>query len=351
MSGVAITGIAAAAPAQRRGAPQIAALFGGDEQAERVMKAVGIRERRVSGPSLTAGDLGAAAAKRLFEAKGVDPAGVDGVVFVSQYPDLVAPATACLLQERLGVGQRSMCFDVNQGCAGYVHGLAIGSSLIHSGVCSRLLLVVADTPTKTCGPTDKSTVPLFGDAGTATLLERSERDDVGRFAMGNDGAGWLSLTIPLRGNLYPDAEAFACFAPPEARERITDPASTYMDGEAVFKFCIERVPALVADVLEKNEVALDQVDHVVLHQANAMILEALRRKLRVPKEKFVLALERFGNTASATIPLALVESAASRPVVGKSLVAGFGVGLSWAGACVTIREGVVVPEVVDVGEP
>ena len=351
MSGVAITGIAAAAPARRRGAAQVAALFGGDEQAERVMKAVGIRERRVTSPSLTAADLGAAAARRLLEAKGVDPASVDGVVFVSQYPDLVAPATACLLQDRLGVGQRSMCFDVNQGCAGYVHGLAIGSSLVASGVCTRLLLVVADTPTKTCGEGDKSTVPLFGDAGTATLLERSERDDVGRFVMGNDGAGWLSLTIPLRGNRYPDAEAFACFAPAEARERIADPASTYMDGEAVFKFCIERVPGLVADVLMANGMALDQVDLVVFHQANAMILEALRRKLRVPKEKFVLALERFGNTASATIPLALAESASARSITGRCLFAGFGVGLSWAGASVTLREGVVVPGVVDVGEP
>lgn len=350
MSGVAITGIAAVAPAQRRGAEQIAALFGSDEQAERVIKAIGIRERRVTAPSMTAGDLGAAAAKRLLTSKGVDPASIDGVVFVSQYPDLVAPATACLLQERLGVSKRSMCFDVNQGCAGYVHGLAIASSLVNSSVCSRLLLVVADTPTKTCGERDTATVPLFGDAGTATLLERSERDDVGRFVMGNDGAGWLSLTIPLRGNRYPDAEAFTRYAPPEALERITSPASTYMDGEAVFKFCIERVPGLVGDVLAKNGVAIDQVDHVVLHQANAMILEALRRKLRVPKEKFVVALERFGNTASATIPLAIVESASTRPVVGRCLIAGFGVGLSWAGACVTLGEDVVVPEVVDVGD-
>ena len=291
----------------------------------------GVSERRVVGDEKVS-DLAAAAGERLFEEHGIDRSSIDFLLLCTECPDYFLPATACIVQNRLGLRKDAGALDYNLGCSGFVYGLALAKGLVLGGVARRVLLITAETITRTIHPQDKSTRTLFGDAAAATLVESSAERGIGEFVLGTDGSGAERLIIP--------AGAWARPSSPETRVEtknkwgnVRTPESLYMDGPEILKFSMEVAPGCMNDTLERNGTSLEGLRLVVLHQASHMMLVKLRELLSIPEEKFVFNIEKYGNTVSSTIPIALYDSMKSgRLGKGDSvLVMGFGVGLSWGG--------------------
>lgn len=291
----------------------------------------GVSERRVVGDEKVS-DLAAAAGERLFEEHGIDRGSIDFLLLCTECPDYFLPATACIVQNRLGLRKDTGALDYNLGCSGFIYGLALAKGLVLGGVARRVLLITAETITRTIHPQDKSTRTLFGDAAAATLVEASAERGIGEFILGTDGSGAERLIIP--------AGAWARPSSPETRVEtknkwgnVRTPENLYMDGPEILKFSMEVAPGCMNDTLERNETSLEGLRLVVLHQASHMMLVKLRELLSIPEEKFVFNIEKYGNTVSSTIPIALYDSMQSgRLGKGDSvLVMGFGVGLSWGG--------------------
>ena len=291
----------------------------------------GVSERRVVGDEKVS-DLAAAAGERLFEEHGIDRGSIDFLLLCTECPDYFLPATACIVQNRLGLRKDAGALDYNLGCSGFIYGLALAKGLVLGGVARRVLLITAETITRTIHPQDKSTRTLFGDAAAATLVESSAERGIGEFVLGTDGSGAERLIIP--------AGAWARPSSPETRVEtknkwgnVRTPENLYMDGPEILKFSMEVAPGCMNDTLERNGTSLEGLRLVVLHQASHMMLVKLRELLAIPEEKFVFNIEKYGNTVSSTIPIALYDSMQSgRLGKGDSvLVMGFGVGLSWGG--------------------
>ena len=291
----------------------------------------GIKERHVVEDEKVS-DLAVAVGERFFEEHNVDRASIDFLLICTECPDYFLPATACIVQNRLGLRKDIGALDYNLGCSGFIYGLALAKGLILGGVAKKVLLITAETVTRTIHPQDKSTRTLFGDAAAATLVEASGERGIGEFVLGTDGGGADRLIIP--------AGAWARPSSPETRVETTNkwgnvrtPENLYMDGPEILKFSMEVAPPCMNDTLERNGVSLDGLRLVILHQASHMLLEKLRETLGIPEEKFVINIEQYGNTVSSTIPIALYDMMrAGRLSKGDSvLVMGFGVGLSWGG--------------------
>ena len=291
----------------------------------------GVSERRVVGDEKVS-DLAVAAGERLFEEHGIDRGSIDFLLLCTECPDYFLPATACIVQNRLGLRKDTGALDYNLGCSGFIYGLALAKGLVLGGVARRVLLITAETITRTIHPQDKSTRTLFGDAAAATLVEASAERGIGEFVLGTDGSGAERLIIP--------AGAWARPSSPETRVEtknkwgnVRTPENLYMDGPEILKSSMEVAPGCMNDTLERNGTSLDGLRLVVLHQASHMMLVKLRELLSIPEEKFVFNIEKYGNTVSSTIPIALYDSMRSgRLGKGDSvLVMWFGVGLSWGG--------------------
>ncbi len=309
---VQILHIASHLPDPILGNEELAGRFAG-WTAEKILAKTGIRNRRVCPPEQTAGDLAFAAARAL-------PAGalhaVDALIFCTQSPDWLLPATACTLQHRLGLGTGCLAFDLNQGCSGYVYALGMATALVTAGHARRALILTADTYTRFCDPSDRTTVPLFGDAGTATIVGDGDGGELGPFVYGTDGSGAPDL-VYHGSACRPDADRWL-----------------RMDGAKVFAFAMQRVPEVVAAVLAQAGLRESAIDLHVFHQANRFLLDALRARLGIAPERLAIHLEEVGNTVSSSIPLTLAALAETRRIHAgmRLLLVGFGVGYSW-GAC------------------
>ena len=287
--------------------------------AAKIEKKLGIRERHISGPQEFSSNLAVSAGEKLFAATGVDRASVDALIVVTQTPDYLLPTTACLVQHALGLPQKLAAFDLNLGCSGFVYALGVAKAMIESGLCRRLLLITADTYTKLLDPADQSVRTLFGDGAAATLIEgvESERPFIGPFDFGTDGAGAADLMAhgsAMRGPSEPEAMCLR------------------MKGGEVFAFTLRVVPPSIEAVLAQSGLALEEIDLFVFHQANFYMLEHLRQKCGIPREKFMVAMAECGNTVSSSIPMALEQAMAQKRLErgAKVLLSGFGVGTSWA---------------------
>jgi len=292
-----------------------------------------------------------AAAERLLDQLHWERESIDHIVFVTQYPDYLLPANSCLLHGRLGLSKSCACLDINLGCSGYIYGLSVASALLSTASAGRCLLLVGDTPSKTASPQDKSVSMLFGDAGTATALEISSSAPAMYFQFGTDGTGYQHLIVPVGG--------FRQRSTPLTQTRIERESGNWrsdedlwMDGPEIFAFTLREVPPLMNAVLAASGWTRESVDAFVLHQANRFMIRHLQKKLKIPADKVPITLQDYGNTSSASIPLAInsalkeaVEAAPQRLVM-----AGFGVGLSWGAAAVTCGP-IVVPEIVLVPDP
>jgi len=301
-----------------------------DWPAEKVAAKTGIARRHIAAPGECASDLAVAAARKLFAAGACRPDEVDFLLLCTQSPDHFLPTTACLLQDRLGLPTRAGALDYNLGCSGFVYGLALAKGLVETGQAANVLLLTAETYSKYLAPNDRGTRTLFGDAAAATLVQAGpvppagELPWIGPFVFGTDGRGKENLIVPGGGLRRPSGQGHGSAG--------ASPDHLYMNGPEIFSFTLRAVPEVVAALLARAGRALDEIDLFVFHQANRYLLEHLRDKLGIPREKFVLALSECGNTVSSTIPIALKEAAGRGLLPPGRLVmlVGFGVGYSWA---------------------
>jgi 3-oxoacyl-[acyl-carrier-protein] synthase-3 len=286
----------------------------------------GIRERHIAAPGECASDLGVAAAEKLFTSHNIDRRSVDFLLFCTQTPDYALPTTACLIQDRLKLPTSIGALDFNLGCSGYVYGLGLADGLIRSGSATRVLLLTAETYSKYIDAEDRSLRTIFGDGAAATLVEAADEPSLGAFKYGTDGSGADTLLMTKGGARAVD-QAIA----PRRRPRWTSPL--YMDGPALVYFTVENIPRLVGMVLEASGLNREQIDLYVMHQATFHMLDKLRERLELDAAKMPMVLENVGNTVSSTIPIA-IEQLRSQGVLKpgmRSMLLGFGVGLSLAG--------------------
>lgn len=296
---------------------------------------MGVSKRHIASNDTTAGDMAVEAANKLFNESGIIREDIDFIIMATQSPDHFLPPTACIIQDKLNIPTTAGAFDFDLGCSGYVYGLAIAGSFVDSGLAKNVLLLTGDTITKFIHPEDNNRV-LFGEAASATVVSTTGFAKIGKFEKGSDGSGADCLIVKNgagRNLTHTGTETIDN----EGNTRRDD--YFYMDGSRVFNFTIDRVPSLINETLRQNETTLEDVDHVVLHQANKFMLNTLRKVCHIPKEKFYINLENTGNTTSTTIPLAL-EDCLNQGLFkngDRVLIAGFGVGLSWAGTVLSIE--------------
>lgn len=336
VEGVRIAGVRAVVPPQRHSFVADPAPFT-EEEARKLAATIGVTERRVLPRPYCASDLCVAAAEGLMAQLGWDPSTVEVLVFVSQDADYVLPATACVMQNRLGLPTSAAAFDVPLGCSGYVYGLWIASRLLGGSTATRALVLCGDNATRHLHPDDRSTLPLFGDAGSATALELDPAAAPMPVVIGTDGAGAPHIFVKAGGKrhcLIPPVGAGGRVGAPDADvAQLERDSRLTLNGAEVFAFTLRAVPPLLRETMAHAGTDVEGIDRFVLHQANAFMLEHLRKKMKAPAEKFVIDMQGFGNTSSASIPLALCHSLGGTLANGRLrvLMAGFGVGWSWGG--------------------
>lgn len=336
---VRIVGVRAAVPTTEIRLEDEVAFYGGSaKKVARMRATLGMDRRRVCPPDVTASDLCAHAARSLLAAVPDARSGIDAIVFVTQMADWRQPATACELQQRLGLARQCAAFDVNQGCSGYIYGLWTGSALIASGAARQVLVLVGDANSAGRDIRNRIIAPVFGDGGSATLLARDEDAAPMRFGFGTDGSGFEAIITPGGGARIP------LLRDPSENESlfkdITDSSGnpwrlldTYMDGGAIFNFTMDVVPEHIREALEYAGLTEKEVAWLVLHQANRQIVENVAAKAGFAPDKAPSAsFGKYGNLASASIPAALCDAFGNTQSPGKTLLCGYGIGLSW-GSC------------------
>jgi 3-oxoacyl-[acyl-carrier-protein] synthase-3 len=333
-----IKGLSSFLPAAKLTNEQLAAEFG-DAHASQILSKTGVAVRGVAAPDECASDLGVAAARRLFESGKSSPDEIDFLIFCTQSPDYFTPTTACVMQDRLGLRTSCGAIDINQGCSGYIYGLALAKSLVEAGTAANVLLITADTYTKFINRRDRSLLTLFGDGAAATLVGSTpaETDLIGPFVLGTDGRGANQIIVKAGGLRCPPTADTAVEREDQSGNWRSD-QNLFMDGADVFGFALKTVPQAMSQLLEKSGLSFDQIDFFVPHQANKFILERLRAKMKIPAEKFWIDMEHCGNTVSSTIPIALEAALAQGRVKRGDRIAlvGFGVGYSWGATLIEI---------------
>jgi 3-oxoacyl-[acyl-carrier-protein] synthase III len=291
-----------------------------------IFEKTGIAARHIAGPQECSSDLGVRAAELLFQQYQIDPASIDFLLFCTQTPDYPLPTTACLMQQRLGLKSSVGAFDFNLGCSGFVYGVAVANGLIQSGVARRVLLITAETYSKFIHPDDRSLRTIFGDGAAATLIEHCEKPTLSGFCFGTDGSGADTLLV-TRGGCRPVADAH------QPRHRQRWKSDLYMDGPSLINFTVGAIPKLVDDILVSAELAREQIDFYIFHQATYKMLVQLQQRLNVDEQQMPIILADCGNTVSSTIPIVMQrmrKDGRLRPGV-RSMMVGFGVGWSWSG--------------------
>ena len=296
---------------------------------DKISSKTGIFERHIAGENEYAGDMALIVAKKLFDEWHINPETIDFILYCTQSPDYFLPTTACILQNKLGLHTSVGALDFNLGCSGYVYGLSLAKGLVMSNSAKNILLITSETYSKFINPKDKSNRTIFGDAASATLISsESGFAEIGNFSFGTDGSGADFLVVKNGGIRNREMVGENVF---EDGNYLRNDNNLFMDGKAIFNFSAQAVPILVNDTLAKNDCGLDNIDLFVFHQANRYMLNFIRKKINIPEEKFYLYLEKCGNTVSSTIPIALYNANTDSKLNGNILLAGFGVGLSWAG--------------------
>lgn len=297
-----------------------------DWTADKISEKTGIGVRHIAQEGECASDLAERAANKLFAAGVCSPEEVEFILLCTQSPDYILPTTACILQERLGIGIETGALDFNLGCSGYIYGLSLAKGLIETGQVNNVLLLTAETYSKYINPSDISVKTIFGDAASATFLtkESLNREFIGPFVFGTDGAGKDKLIVKNGASRFPNDN--------------DDFRTLYMNGPEIFSFTIKTVQAAVNKLLEICGKTLEEVDYFIFHQANEYILSHLRKKIGIPVEKFCIDMFDCGNTVSSSIPIAL-SRAINKGVVKpgmKVVLVGFGVGYSWGTTVVEV---------------
>ncbi len=304
-------------------------------------QSTGVFSRHIAKPDETPSDLAFNASEKLLSENNLDRNTIDFILFCTQSNDYITPTTACILQHKLNIPTSAGAIDINQGCTGFLYGLSVADGLIKAGTANNILLLTAETSSRYINKKDKSSRFLFGDGSTAALISNIPGKlglEIGKFVLGTDGKGFQNIIIKYGGARHALSEA----ASDEIKDEygnIRTSSNFYMNGNAVFLFSINMAPKLIKQTLEKSNLNIADIDFFVLHQANKIILETIRKKLCIPEEKLIIDLETTGNTVSSSVPIVLANISNKEQIKkgNKILIAAFGVGYSWGATVLTVE--------------
>lgn len=324
---IKVSGIAAAVPENIIKTESFKPVFG-DEEVEKFIDMVGVKQSHRTSEHQTASDLGYVAAKKLLERKGINPKEIGAVIFSSHSPDYRRPSTAFILQHRLGIEKEAVVYDMSLGCSSLVYGMEAVCSMMSCSDIDKALLFVGDTAGKSVYPNDRSSCMLFGEAGAVMLFEKTEEESNIDFLLRSDGSGYKYMIIPGGGyrNLHASEEVVMC---QDGNPRTL--MNSFIQGTSVFTFTIFDVPRVLKDFWGKTNTSVEDYDVFAFHQANLYILRQIAKKTKIPMEKLPISLDRYGNTsgASAIVTLCDKYGEVEDNKTLNVLSCGFGIGLSW----------------------
>ena len=304
-----------------------------EEDVLKTIENIGVKEKRFVDKDACSSDLCFKAAEQLLTENNIDRDSIDALIFLSQTPDYKIPATAPILQHRLGLPKTTLCFDMNLACSGYVYALSTAFAYASLQGINRVLLLVGETFSKITSPLDKVNAPLYGDAGTATLVEKGDFADA-HFILCSDGSGKDAVIIPAGECRKPTTEENLKEVEMEDGN-IRSEHQIFMDGMDVFNFALSVVPKSIKEMMNTVQITMNEVDYIVFHQANKFMTDFFAKRLKYPLDKVPYCIDRYGNTSSSSIPLTIVSEIKTDDLKGKKLIlCGFGAGLSWATALV-----------------
>ncbi|QBG88343.1 ketoacyl-ACP synthase III [Xanthomonas oryzae] len=308
---------------------------------ERLVRNIGIETRRMASEWQCFSDLAFDATEVLLEKLQWKRDEIDALIVVTQSPDYPIPATAIILQDRLGLSHATVAFDVNLGCSAYPFGINLLGSMIAAGGVKKGLLLVGD---RSANLED----PIFSDSGTATALEFSADAPPMYFDLNSDGSGYKAIILPVGGQREPVAIQHLLPYRENEKDRWHQATDLQLDGTAVLSFSTQRVPPAVEKLIAYAGVSKDEIDYFVFHQANRMINETIRKKLGLAVEKVPSTLHDFGNTSGASLPVTMTAriNKALESAPKRVLLCGFGIGLSW-GTCLVDIDGAVFPDLIE----
>ncbi len=298
---------------------------------------IGVQQRHIIDSNDTSSGIAIKCAVKFFSEHSIHPAEIDFLLFCSLELDYYTPATACIIHEKLNLSKNCGVLDFNHGCSGYVYGLSLAKGLIEGLGLKNVLLITSSSLTKKIHKKDKSSRFVFGDGAAVTLISSGKTSGIGNFVFGTDGNGAGKIIVKDGGGKNPITEK-SFIETADDFGNITNDASFYMNGTGVFLFGLKTVPKMVQELLEKENKTIDEIDIFIFHQANLFLVKTIATKLKIPEKKVFNYMESVGNTVASTIPIALKEAIKS----GKAkkgdtiLLAGFGVGLSWAATIITL---------------
>ena len=303
----------------------------------KTVQLTGITEYRKSTNEICASDLCQRSAETLLSEMNIDPSTIDAIIFVTQTPDYRLPSTACVLQHKLGCSTSTIAFDVSLACSGFIYGLYTACSFIEGGGIKRVLLLCGDTQTKLYHSEDRHVSFLLGDAGTASIIDYHENAHPLSITLRTDGSGHDTMIVPAGGFRNPSNEKTRKIV--EGNDGgIRSDEHLHMQGIEVFKFAATTVVKTIKEFMDSINITEQQIDYLFLHQANKFMTDKIAQKLNIPENKVPYSLELFGNTSSASIPLTITNhlSNQEKSLSSKCILSGFGNGLSWGVASVTL---------------
>lgn len=352
INNVAIKGIAACVPKQTESNYDYDRLS--EKELKKLVKTTGVAFRRIAEKEVSASDLSFEAANKLLEDLNWDRKEIGALINITQTPDYPIPSTAIILQNRLGLSTNCIAFDINLGCSGYVYGLSVVAKLLDGKNIKKALLLAGDKSSHPVNIEDKSTYPLFGDAGSATAIEFEEGASPMYFKMNSDGGGYEAIIVRAGGLRSPASEENLKVK--QISEGIARAGNELeLNGMDVFTFATTKVPKQIKELLSHTSQEIEEIDYFVFHQANKLMNELIRKKIKVAPEKTPYSLVEFGNTSSASIPLtmivgfdgALKKNLTQEMQSRKLLLSGFGVGLSW-GSAIVETQNLVCPDLIEI---
>lgn len=329
---VKISGMSCAVPQRRVTTESYTKVFSEDE-VRKFIDMVGVKGRYVAIDKQTGSDLCFAAARELLAKKNIEAETIDAVIYMSQVPDYKEPSTAFVLHKRLNLRQDCLAFDINLGCTGFLNGVTVMASFINSGLVNRGLLLVGEVSKADKNTKDHTNAMMFGDAGAACLFEKAEGTVYSLLKA--DGKGFNIMGIPGGQARHPLDKEHPDW----------DSIEPHMDGFETFRFAITKAPAVWKDFSKIYDKKIDDFDYVMFHQSNKFMIDHIAAKMKLPKEKYPLSIDRFGNTNGVSIPITIVDLCERETVPDKMnlLCIAFGVGLSWGAISFEIQKDAVLP--------
>ncbi len=317
------------------------------KERELLMRKTGVVEKRIVTKGMTAADLCLEAGKKLIDALNWNKEEIELIAFVSQSREYLLPATACILQDQFGLPKTCLAIDINLGCSGFVYGLSTIANYVAHCDIKKAIMLIGDV-TSHASYRDKTAYPLFGDACSAVALEYDEHATPMYFNLQSDGSGHKAIIIPDGGmRNYPTKKSFEYKS--YGKGIIRNKLQVALDGYAVFNFSLREVAPNVNTLLKQFNIPIDSIDYFLFHQANLLINESVRKKLKLSPERVPYSLNKFGNTSSASIPATIntqIQQQASTQKL-KLLFCGFGVGLSW-GSVYAETENICCPDLIEI---